>query len=82
MKIKDGIKLGIGATIGYCITYGIVIGVYKALLIHYQKLIDKGVFDSEDVDVFNKTLAFCNCDERFRCKPENTTKAKIGFAVD
>lgn len=82
MKIKDGIKLGIGATIGYYITYDVVTSVYKAILIHYQKLIDKGVFDSEDVDRFNKTLAFCNCDERFRRKPENTTKAKIGFTVD
>lgn len=82
MKIKDGIKLGIGATIGYYITYSVVTSAYKTLLIHYQKLIDKGVFDSEDVDFFNKALAFCDCDERFRRKPENTTKVKIGFAVD
>lgn len=75
MKIKDGIKLGIGATIGYCITYGVAAGVYKILTIRCKKLID--------IDLFNKAPASREYDERFHHKPENTIKVKkIGFAVD
>lgn len=82
MKIKDGIKLGIGVTIGCSIARELSEVTYKGIIILYQKLINKGIFDSETVDDLNKILKSCECKERFNYKPENTTKNKIGFAVD
>lgn len=82
MKIKDGIKLGIGVTIGYSIACKLSRIVYNGIILLYQEFINKGIFDSEAVDEFNKILKSHACEERFNYKPENTTKNKIGFTVD